>query len=239
MRIKSNFHDYYDSLQANDQDRTLIYLRKAVESKIAGPFPFPIFTNGRNWGRWAWSRNNAFPCFRQFIVGFCGKIYPVVQLSISEEITANCHNIADVDHFMKENYKEKVFRKYFYSTKLSFLEKFWGENLSRVHLEKWFNDVKIEQDKFLDIFMKNKCPIFIVSEGPLNHEDDRSITINGCLKDLEFFRVIDPFTAFQEIDMFLANIAIPNHPIPKVSDKDMAEAKGYDKWSFRKEPKQY
>jgi hypothetical protein len=60
---------------------------------------------------------------------------------------------------------------------------------------------------------------------------------NACLKDLEFFRIVDPYTAFQEIAMFLGGLAVPLKPIPHVDDKTMVEAKGFDKkWSFRKEP---
>lgn len=44
------------------------------------------------------------------------------------------------------------------------------------------------------------------------------------------------YTAYQELQMWMSNQAIPHKPIPKVSDKDMVTAKGFDKWSFRKEP---
>ena len=36
--------------------------------------------------------------------------------------------------------------------------------------------------------------------------------------------------------MFISNLAVPLKPIPKIDDKTMAEIKGFDKWSFRKEP---
>jgi hypothetical protein len=37
--------------------------------------------------------------------------------------------------------------------------------------------------------------------------------------------------------MFMCNLAVPQKPIPEVSDADMVVAKGFDKWSFRKEPR--
>jgi hypothetical protein len=64
-----------------------------------------------------------------------------------------------------------------------------------------------------------------------------SITYNDCLEPLKFVRVFDPYTAYQEIYMFVCNTAMPDKPIPKVSDADMVTAKGFDKWSFRKEPR--
>jgi hypothetical protein len=59
---------------------------------------------------------------------------------------------------------------------------------------------------------------------------------NECLKELEFFRLIETYTAYQELQMFFGAMAQPNKPIPRVSDKDMASIKGFDQWCFRKPP---
>jgi len=66
--------------------------------------------------------------------------------------------------------------------------------------------------------------------------DVRKGSYNECLKGLDFFKVIDTYTAFQELQMFLGGMARPNKPIPQVPDKDMVSIKGFDKWSFRKPP---
>ena len=47
---------------------------------------------------------------------------------------------------------------------------------------------------------------------------------------------MDTYTAYQEIQMLLGNLAQPNKPIPEIPDKDMVSIKGFDKWSFRKPP---
>jgi hypothetical protein len=57
---------------------------------------------------------------------------------------------------------------------------------------------------------------------------------NDCLRPLGFMRVLEPYAAFQELFMWLANQARPLKPIPKIDDRTMAEAKGFDKFSFRK-----
>ncbi len=62
------------------------------------------------------------------------------------------------------------------------------------------------------------------------------IVYNACLKELDFFKVIDTYTAFQELQMFMGGMARPNKPIPHVSDKNMVSIKGFDEWSFRKPP---
>jgi hypothetical protein len=43
-------------------------------------------------------------------------------------------------------------------------------------------------------------------------------------------------TTYQEIAMFLGGLATPQKPIPVPSDKDMVSIKGFDRFSFRKEP---
>jgi len=72
-------------------------------------------------------------------------------------------------------------------------------------------------------------------QGKRNRE--YKIVYNECLKDLEFFKLIDTFTAFQELQMYFGAMAQPNKPIPHISDKDMVSIKGFDKWSFRNPPK--
>jgi hypothetical protein len=59
---------------------------------------------------------------------------------------------------------------------------------------------------------------------------------NGSLKELEFFRLLDTYTAFQEIAMFLGGLAVPLKEIPEVPDKIMVGVKGFDQWSFRTPP---
>jgi hypothetical protein len=58
------------------------------------------------------------------------------------------------------------------------------------------------------------------------------------LKDLDFARIIDPYTMYQELDRWFGVHANPDvTKVPVGSDEVLAEAKGFDrKFSFRKEP---
>jgi hypothetical protein len=60
--------------------------------------------------------------------------------------------------------------------------------------------------------------------------------INPNLKSIEFFKIKDAFSTFQEISMFLGNSLIVQNKQSEISDKDKIGKHGYDKWSFRKEP---
>lgn len=60
------------------------------------------------------------------------------------------------------------------------------------------------------------------------------IVYHACLREVEFFRVFDPYTAYQKIAMCLGGLARPQKAVPEVPDKTLSEAKGFDEWSFRK-----
>lgn len=63
------------------------------------------------------------------------------------------------------------------------------------------------------------------------------VTCSPVLKDIEFYRVVDCYTAFQEIEMFIGGVlGTCNDPAPRFSDKVMRDSKGFDKWSFKTMP---
>ena len=58
--------------------------------------------------------------------------------------------------------------------------------------------------------------------------------INPCLKELGFQKIVDPYTAFQEIDMYLGNnMADQFDPTLGRTDNEIRDSHGMDKWSFR------
>ncbi len=79
MRIVSDFHDYYGTVQATGQDQTVVYLRTKKEVKLnRNSFPFPVFEGTR----WPLDHplQEGVPVV-QSVVGFCGKVYPILRLS--------------------------------------------------------------------------------------------------------------------------------------------------------------
>jgi len=238
MRIISDFHDYYDALQKVAQDRSVVYLRKRREVKIEGPWPFPDFR--------AWHADWKFRAV-EHIIGFCGTIYPALVLSAQsgpaepgEE--AICFALAQVDEFVESHLKRTQVAAY-KSSKLN-----WGVDIpfgrSRRNFLKFFAECEERKGAYAGLFREYNCPVFVATHGQFVATEGRGerysgdvIVYNGSLKELEFFRVMDTQTAFQEIQMFLGGLAQPPKEIPEIPDKTMAEAKGFDKWSFRKESK--
>lgn len=223
MRVYSDFKDYYDVAQSFGQDNDLVYIRKEKEEKIK--YPFPVL-------------NDTFQIsVYQYGVGFCGKVYPVCNVSISQAKYVNyywesrskyCFDAESIHDFIKENASEDQKKNYFSKKRYSFS---WGNNFSfnETGVNSYFKKMEDEKDKHKELFKDS--PIFRV----YMNRDGSFITYNSKLKDIEFYRLFDPFTAYQELSMYLANQAVPMKEIPEMSDDVKIALKGFDKFSFRKD----
>lgn len=217
MRIVSDFRDYYDAVQATGQDRSLVYIRKKKEEdsfRLAA-----TFGNYRSW-------QSECITVSQYIVGYCGQVYPALKLTADNGAEKFCYNLKGVDDFVQANFREKQIEDYRQKGRG---KGYWPWWLRRHDFERVFQKWEDAKGKYGDYFRDNHAPVFVVK--------GKRVTYNGCLKEVEFFRVKDPYTAFQDISMYLGGLAAPEKPIPQVSDEVMAEIKGFDKWSFRKEPR--
>jgi len=181
-------------------------------------------------GRPYWRRSKLF--IHSYVVGFCGKIYPVVALSTIKhnDDFVFCFNLEQVDKFIEANFHKKEIEDYYTPPKNRWNGRNWGD-INRKGFGKCFAEFDKKKDAYVDFFEEKKCPIFI------RDYHKGVIVYNGCLKELEFYRVIEPYTAFQEIAMFWGGMAQPNRSVPSVSDCDLVIAKGFNKHSFRKDKK--
>jgi hypothetical protein len=232
MIIISDFHDYYDTIQSMGQDRSLVYYRKEREESLAVKYDPTVGKIRRKYGELG-----SYCCrvghrihltIEYYVVGFCYQVYPLFvvvvddQTNYLEKIKSFCYSLEEVDSVVKENVREKEFEMY-QSKKYNNIWISGGrECISKLFLE-------LKSKSYSYIFDENRSPIFVYKQS--------SISFNTGLKQYEFYRIFDPYTAYQELNMFMSNMAHPNKPIPTVSDEDMLQAKGFDRWSFRKEKK--
>jgi hypothetical protein len=215
MRIKSSFRDYYDKCQFFGTDDQL-YVRNLKE---VTDVPLMYSCDSR------WSPTYGY---RKITIGFCGKVYMGYQFY-------NPSKLGDYSKFLyaSEDIKDYYGYKGWEWPKSSFYNKSYEEKydiISKLDLSEWFR--------------KYHTPIMICDTsksgvrgiGKLRRYYTENITtINGCLQNYNFQTVFDPQQTYQEISMFLGNMASPEKPIPKISDEIMLEAKGFNKYSFRKD----
>lgn len=224
MRIISDFHDYYDTAMGFGVDYDTIWLRKEKKLKRgAGPGVHKSYGEGYR---------DLDLTFLTHTIGFCGKIYGCVVVrndQVGKSNTAICYNIEEVDSFVEANFKKKQVKSYYSSekSKWGFGYKYYRLYMpsTRGSFVEFFRRCSEAKDKHEEFFIDNNTPVFVDN------------VLNARLKGLEFYRVFDPYTAFQEIQMFFGRLRSPEKPIPKISDADMLVAKGFDpKYSFRKDP---
>ncbi len=160
------------------------------------------------------------------IIGFCGKVYPLLQLSKEDDPPTYCYNVEEVDKFIEANFKKKLIELYYG-------KKYTYKITKRPTFLKFFDDVKAVENNYKEHFLEERCPIFVATCSR-----KASVTYNARLADYEFYRIIDTYTAFQEINMFMSNLAMPEKPIPVIDDLTLSEAKGFNRYSFRKDKQQ-
>lgn len=236
MRIVSTFHDYYDGVQAHGQDGGQQYIRKVAEEDLGAKWP------------WPW----IIPCserafkVKNHVIGFCGKIHPCLHLYTlgTDNKEAFCYTLEEVDAFIVPLLRKKELQTYEDEKSRYYYTGFHVAG-RRKQYRQFFEAFEKIGNKEQWRFEKNLSPIFVASlKGRAYHgggypteraDPGQKIDWNSSLRELDFMRIKDPYTAYQEISMFMGNMAFPNKPIPKISDEIMAEIKGFNKYSFRKD----
>lgn len=242
MRIISKFKDYYDGGLAYGQDDSVVYVRLTEELQrvtewdskkfpemyertknapyIGRPFP-NVYVRPEHRPHERWYTNSKG---RSGHIAFCGKIYPYYQVAIrnpdskaglgQEDILVDCY--------------DKRFDEYVT------ISKRWGRNDDGKDYDsfaEWTAANSGYEDASLNLFFN--CPVVAY----LGYGD---MILNPCLKDFNFQKVVDPFTAFQEISMFVGGV-LTNNPTPPDTQPDKAKviSHGFDpKYGFRTPPKE-
>lgn len=240
MRIRSNFHDYYDAAMAFGQDPLLVYDRfPKKEEMLRGLFEMAV-------GRLDCYGFGVHP----MIVGFCGKIYKLAELfathpessawSTTEQRkrTRFAYSVVDVDTYVRHNRPDYV-DAYLSPRGRNGRDGFHRQYKFFDYFEKdLHNDYRPAKVIREEAKAREKLVGEMFAKGPIFVADynEQCVIYNAKLKPYEFYRVFDMGRAFQELSVWMSNQAIPIKPIPKLDDETMAEIKGFDKYSFRKAP---
>jgi hypothetical protein len=228
VRIISPFHDFYDAIQKTGQDRSVLYLRRPVEVELS-------YTALPTFGYTDYYHLRQYRLdIAQHFVGFCGTLYPALRLSISlltfgHDVEYVAYDADQATAWLAENLPKSAATHLYESNKR---DRWYRCYPRHHHFVEAFS--KAHEDAPVDLFEQFNAPIFVASSKPTGR--DWNVVVNGVLKDLEFYRIKPPQQAFQDLAMWVGGRAQPMKPAPPVSDVVMAEAKGFDRWSFRKEP---
>lgn len=226
MRIYSKFKDYYDPVLKMYQSETLpVYDRTETEvTNALKDIEIVSIFNGCicNTSRVHIDSHEYHDIGYVNVVGFCGKLYPYVPVTIEKDSwNGSCETTTKFIYdpvYLDKYYKNDD--KYYFTRRNTFVDTFNYIN---------------KNNKLLDIFMDHKTPIFNISKT--NH-NGYVLNINPQLKSIGFQSVFDPYTAMQEIHMFLNNTLVSETEVdvPTGSDDDLLRSKGFYEYSFKNIP---
>lgn len=233
MRLISKQHDYYDSpFRASASDPKYIFVREKSKIQIPNKILFMEWTSE--------IKNNHY-FFRSGLIGFCGKIYPFIRHYDYHGKFGGDQFFYTMDDFNKtfpeiSKGESKIIGVVRYVSRISDISN-WLDN--GCVSSWWFikNIYSAKTDKtLLELFLKNRIAYFSIDycdTKPPNIDVD----VYPLLRDYSFFKVFNAYLAFQTIEHFLTNELIrPDEINVVIPDKLKAQSKGFDRWSFKKEP---
>ena len=234
MRILSKFKDYYDSALAFGEDNSVVYRR--LESTV------PLRKLDIDWLKElkkkepnvslhtesnTLRRIHGFEDISEsFIIGFCERLYPCIHLKISDSKEVYAYSYDEVIDFLKKYKLHKTLKDFERDDGW-----FWN---SKKNLIDFF---ALKSDDFQKFFLESKTPVFKIDFQGGKRQNEPRVILNPQLSESSFVRVVDPFTAYQELSMYIGGILGIDAPeIAEISDKSQIEKKGFNECSFRKMP---
>lgn len=252
MRIIAKNHDYYDSVMAYGQDRTVVFDRKEAEYR-RGEIPSDYkwlepslspraayrhpYGHGNQIGFDRNKKRVEF-CYYPFMVAFCGKLYPGIEVASRKP--------GQYDWSKSHYYDFDTYADFLAQNEFEWKDQPRSDWLGRR------GSVRVERDvgeffakhgeDHVGWFAEQRKPIAVYFEED-GHEP--VLYFNCELKRYHFGKVFDAYTAFQELDMFVGGVMThpasqptktrPKRPNPvDISDEDLRDKKGFDDMSFKK-----
>ena len=248
MKIISKFHDYYDTALGHGFDPHVIYERKEVEypgidiEDDEGYKPRGFYELGGEWHQFK-PKTPVEIRYASWCLLFCGKpyLFYVIQTPRHDDPlewqTWNCYTVDAVAKAIIRNKKRtKEFetppkynwRSYYLRT----------DGLTRQAVKERFKEVP-KQGTIDALHRQYRAPAILVRNAMPNvgkRGVSEGLIINPVLKELGFQRAVDPYTAFQEISMYMGGVLgrpeMVHDPIPNDAMRDM---KGFDEFSFKQQ----
>ena len=245
MRIISKFKDYYDIVAGQGVDLTRIYNRNTIQ--YTGNFPLYGWDVKHYWRSqedsnypradahvYTANKRCSGPEIYQaeyVYVLFAGKVYGGVALKNTKVGDPEFGNISyfwDVETWTAKTEEIGL------AERKSFSDKPYGKG-AKSDKERFEKVLSIRGDESLrDWAIENKVSIAITCGFFYTRENGHFFFVDPILKDINFQKIVDPFTAYQELEMWLGGVIGQNPEPAEVSDAVKIQQHGFDKWSFRK-----
>lgn len=186
----------------------------------------------------SYSAEDDFHVHDTIIIFFCGKIYPLIVFAELDkdswcQTDYNkwfCYDFKSAHEIILDMASKKQVKNYLHGTR-KFARYGWYGPSAIAHqksLEQIYEYSGKPHPSFDDLHHHYGTPVIVYH---------RNFILNPSLKTYRFFAVIDTFTAFQEIAMYISGVLGGQAPpVIEISDHDRKMMHGFNKWSFRKEP---
>lgn len=224
MYIISKTKDYYDSAVGMGIDKSIVYVREEKIEDDRTKFPVPFKEDYTHWSKDknAFHRLNGpiknesiYSSSSPFIVGFCGKLY--IGWKFYRDMGINVFPSTETIITYDLQFIKKEMKDYHWNGRL------------QDHLR----DVSLYNPS--DLFASINAPIFVYDTDHQSGRNKKVFIINPTLKDYDFYKLMDSYTAFQEIQMYLGGVLTSGeNNITEVEDKYKITQHGFDKYSFRR-----
>ena len=223
MLIVGKHHDYYDTAASFGIDKTVVYNRlnktEKFDYKKVKHYPYP-------------TQISSYRDIKGGLVGFCGNIYPYIEVtdkSINDSITHYFYDKDKLNQFLgltssKKNSWKKGWSWSWYNGSGGLTVRTFTD------VERYFNpDSWRDYEKF---FTERKIPVFAVKASSGHNLILEEAPV---LKELDFMKVKDAHTAFQDIYMYISGVLGTGLPVTvKTEDKYIQAARGHDgEYSFK------
>lgn len=256
MKLISKFHDYYDGVLKNTVgDPSVFFKRESVVLPGNTRHPTSMVNTSVRC-------RLTYPIISFHIIGFCGEIIPLIEVqheSLDKTFYYTYDELCKKEPALVEREETTNNRFIKRSKRNKKILKLWLEDGIKFHgwwgwSGKGENQKAVDDVFFKGIFLNKRVPYYCVPDvhgGSYIHHTRANVSggdysINYShgdtillprLQDYDFGKKYDAYTAYQKIEMFLTNQLVrPDLVEHKVPDVLKAQSKGFDKWSFRKEP---
>jgi hypothetical protein len=230
MRIIGG-RDYYDSVLQFGRDEKVVLIRpkdlRIDNEKVEKRYGLTVDT--QSFDPYSLSNGSPIRRMRPITVVFCGNVYRELRLEIEGHRTDPYHGYTHRQTTVwSDSELEDVARKYK-------TEPPRRQRRYREAQKPYFGAEKVSEATMAKL-IDDKISI-MVSELDWYVQTPHWRVNPDILKDVEFYRVMPPFIAHQELSMWVGGVlGAPQNPMVAISDEDRIAKHGFDEWSFRKPP---